>query len=81
MWSLNFSLSSIDFHRSRFGIAGGVKNPDIGTFAEYVVMERDQVILAPEYLDDVHLAAWPLGGLTAWRYAAFLNLFNESLFI
>ena len=67
MWFLNFSLSFIDFHRSKFGVVGGVKNPDIGTFAEYVVVERDQVILAPDYLDDIHLAAWPLGGLTAWR--------------
>jgi NADPH:quinone reductase-like Zn-dependent oxidoreductase len=44
-----------------------VKNPALGTFAEYVVVERDEVILAPDHLDDIHLAAWPLGGLTAWR--------------
>lgn len=62
-------------------MAGGVNDPDIGTFAEYVVMERDQVILAPEHLDDVHLAAWPLGGLTAWRYDALFTFFNELLFI
>ena len=62
-------------------MAGGVNDPDIGTFAEYVVMERDQVILAPEHLDDVHLAAWPLGGLTAWRYDVLFTFFNELLFI
>lgn len=49
-------------------ILGGVGRPPLGTFAEYVVVERDQVILAPDHLDDIHLAAWPLGGLTAWRF-------------
>lgn len=47
---------------------GGGSHPPLGTFAEHVVVERDQVILAPSHLDDIHLAAWPLGGLTAWRY-------------
>lgn len=32
-----------------------------------MVVERDQVILAPEHIDNVHLAAWPLGGVTSWR--------------
>lgn len=41
--------------------------PPLGTFAEYIVVERDQVIPAPDHLDDVQVAAWPLGGLTAWR--------------
>ena len=40
---------------------------DFGTFAQYIVVERDQVILTPDHLDDVHAAAWPLGGVTAWR--------------
>lgn len=39
----------------------------IGTFSEYVAVERDQVIPTPDYLDDEHAAAWPLGGVTAWR--------------
>ena len=38
-----------------------------GTFAEYVVVERDQVLSTPDHLDDVHAAAWPLGAVTAWR--------------
>ncbi|KAG9313485.1 hypothetical protein JVU11DRAFT_5810 [Chiua virens] len=38
----------------------------------YVVVERDQVIRSPDHLDDVHMAAWPVGGLTAWR-AAIVN--------
>ena len=50
-----------------FGILGGGDLPPIGTFSEYVVVERDQVIVTPTHLDDVHAAAWPLGGLTAWR--------------
>lgn len=50
-----------------FGILGGGALPPIGTFAEYVVVERDQVIPTPSHLDDVQMAAWPLAGLTAWR--------------
>ena len=46
---------------------GGIKSPSIGTFAEYVTVERDEIILAPEHLDDEHAAAWPLAGVTAWR--------------
>ncbi|KAG8216808.1 hypothetical protein J3R82DRAFT_7058 [Butyriboletus roseoflavus] len=57
---------------SMFGILGGGKHPPLGTFADYVVVERDQVIRSPDHLDDVHMAAWPLGGLTAWR-AAVVN--------
>uniref|UniRef100_A0A8H8CPC1 Enoyl reductase (ER) domain-containing protein n=1 Tax=Psilocybe cubensis TaxID=181762 RepID=A0A8H8CPC1_PSICU len=55
---------------SRFGILGGGVYPPIGTFAEHVVVERDQVIPTPEHLDDVHIAAWPIGGVTAWRAVA-----------
>lgn len=56
-----------------FGILGGGSRPPIGVFSEYVVVERDQVILAPDHVDDVHLSAWPLGGLTAWRYVTYLH--------
>ncbi|TDL27317.1 NAD(P)-binding protein [Rickenella mellea] len=56
-----------DAPESRFGILGGGNHPPLGTFAEYVTVDRDQVIPAPEHLDDVHVAAWPLGGVTAWR--------------
>lgn len=47
---------------------GGGNRPALGVFSEFVVVERDQVIIAPDHLDDIHLAAWPLGGVTAWRY-------------
>jgi len=55
-----------------FGIMGGTNMTPLGTFAEYVVVERDQVIPTPDYLDDIHAAAWPLGGVTAWR-AVMIN--------
>ncbi|KAG1863611.1 hypothetical protein DFJ58DRAFT_774080 [Suillus subalutaceus] len=58
--------------QSGFGILGGGRNPPLGTFAEYVVVERNQVIRSPDHLDDVQVSAWPLGGLTAWR-AAIVN--------
>ncbi|EGN95835.1 hypothetical protein SERLA73DRAFT_155109 [Serpula lacrymans var. lacrymans S7.3] len=57
---------------SDFGIIGGGSNPPIGTFSDYVVVERNQVVQSPDHLDDVTLSAWPLGGLTAWR-AAIVN--------
>ncbi|KAF7773148.1 hypothetical protein Agabi119p4_5315 [Agaricus bisporus var. burnettii] len=57
---------------SKFGILGGGAHPPIGTFTEYIVVERDQVILTPDHLNDVQAAAWPLGGVTAWR-AAIVN--------
>ena len=53
-----------------FYILGGGKANPLGTFAEYVVVERDQVIPTPDHLDDVHAAAWPIGAVTAWRYAS-----------
>lgn len=56
-----------DAPESRFGILGGGSFPPLGTFTQYVVVERDQVILSPDHLDDVHAAAWPIGGVTAWR--------------
>lgn len=52
---------------SGFGILGGGKNPPLGTFAEYITVDRDQVIPAPDHLDDEYAAAWPLAGVTAWR--------------
>ncbi|KDQ50096.1 hypothetical protein JAAARDRAFT_42352 [Jaapia argillacea MUCL 33604] len=56
-----------DAPESNFVIVGGVSGTRVGTFSEYVVVERDQVILTPHHLDDIHAAAWPLGGVTAWR--------------
>ncbi|OJT08894.1 hypothetical protein TRAPUB_245 [Trametes pubescens] len=52
---------------SRFFVLGGSNATTLGTFAQYVVVERDQVIPTPDHLDDVHAAAWPLGAVTAWR--------------
>ena len=50
-----------------FSVVGAVKAVDFGTFTQYVVVDRDQVILTPDHLDDIHAAAWPLGCVTAWR--------------
>ena len=55
----------------RFGVIGGVNHPNIGTFAEYIVVERDEVIPPPPHVTDVQIAAWPLAGVTAWRFASF----------
>ncbi|KXN92663.1 hypothetical protein AN958_11764 [Leucoagaricus sp. SymC.cos] len=52
---------------SAFGILGGGALPPIGTFSEYITVERDQVIPTPDHLSDVEAAAWPLGAVTAWR--------------
>ena len=52
----------------RFGIVGGGSNPPIGTFAEYVVVERKYVIPTPDHLSSEEAAAWPVGGVTAWRF-------------
>ena len=51
-----------------FTVVGGTAMTPFGTFAEYAVVERDQVLLTPDHLDDVHAAAWPLAAVTAWRY-------------
>ncbi|KAG6830497.1 hypothetical protein H0H87_007854 [Tephrocybe sp. NHM501043] len=55
---------------SNFGIMGGVSYPPLGTFTEYLAVERDQLIPSPGHLTDVEISAWPLGGVTAWRAAA-----------
>ena len=41
-----------------------------GMLAEYVVMDQDQAIRAPSYLDDIHAAAVPVAGVTAWHAVA-----------
>ena len=51
----------------RFGMLGGCRFPPLGTFATYVAVSRDEVLPTPAHLDDVRAAAWPLGGVTAWR--------------
>ncbi|KAJ7049362.1 chaperonin 10-like protein [Mycena amicta] len=50
-----------------YGILGSSTSPAIGTFSEYVVVARDEVIKTPAHLTDEQAAAWPLAGLTAWR--------------
>ncbi|KAG8901732.1 hypothetical protein FRB99_005122 [Tulasnella sp. 403] len=52
---------------SRFGVVGGLDFPILGTFSEYVVVERDEVIEVPNHLSFDQAAAWPCAGLTAWR--------------
>ncbi|KAL7283719.1 hypothetical protein ACG7TL_003156 [Trametes sanguinea] len=52
-----------DAPESNFYILGGGKMTPLGTFAHYVVVERDQVIPTPDHLDDVHAAAWPIGAV------------------
>lgn len=41
--------------------------PNPGTFAEYVVVDAEDVSLAPSHLSPTEAAALPLGGLTAYR--------------
>jgi len=61
-----------DAPESEFGVIGGVRWPAVGTFAEYVVIEKDKVFLSAPHLSDINMAAWPLAGVTAWR-ATMIN--------
>ncbi|KAJ3963881.1 NAD(P)-binding protein [Lentinula raphanica] len=56
-----------DAPQSQFGVIGGVRWPAVGTFAEYVIIEKDKVLPSASHLSDVHMAAWPVAGVTAWR--------------
>ncbi|EAU80627.1 hypothetical protein CC1G_10194 [Coprinopsis cinerea okayama7 len=51
----------------KFYPLGGAVTKLGGTFSEYIVLERQHLIPTPKHLDDIHAAAWPLGGVTAWR--------------
>jgi len=62
----------------KFGIIGGTAFPVKGVFSDYVVVERDQVIATPDHLDDVHAAAWPLAGVTAWRAVVVKAQINKG---
>ncbi|KAJ6539836.1 NAD(P)-binding protein [Mycena vulgaris] len=64
--------SDINGPESQFGILGSSSFPALGTFAEYVVVQRGEVIPTPSHLTDEQIAAWPLAGLTAWRSIAVL---------
>ncbi|KAJ6537728.1 hypothetical protein B0H19DRAFT_1180732 [Mycena capillaripes] len=59
---------------SNFGVLGGGSFPPLGTFAEYVVVERSEVLPTPAHLTDEQIAAWPLAGLTAWRAIALAKI-------
>ncbi|KAI0293558.1 hypothetical protein BC826DRAFT_1141641 [Russula brevipes] len=52
-----------------FGILGGGATPPLGTFTTHVALAREHVLRTPAHLDDVHAAAWPVAGVTAWRAA------------
>ncbi|MGI5131671.1 zinc-dependent alcohol dehydrogenase family protein [Pseudonocardia sp. CA-107938] len=38
-----------------------------GMLAEYVLLDQDEAVRAPETLDDVHAAVLPAAGVTAWH--------------
>ncbi|KAF9532823.1 hypothetical protein CPB83DRAFT_867255 [Crepidotus variabilis] len=59
-----------DAPESQFGTVGGTTYPKIGTFCEYIVVERDHVLPTPAHLDDIHAATWPVAGITSWRAVA-----------
>lgn len=51
-----------------FGLLGNTKPTNgVGTFCEYVAIEKDQLVAAPRHLDAVYSAALPCGGVTAYR--------------
>ncbi|KAJ7813862.1 hypothetical protein B0H14DRAFT_2851821 [Mycena olivaceomarginata] len=59
---------------SDFGIVGGTSFPPVGTFSQYVVVPRTEVLQTPAHLSDEQIAAWPLAGLTAWRAIALAGI-------
>lgn len=50
-----------------YKILGGTSTIPIGTLIEEVVVEQDEVEVAPRHLSDAEAAALPLTGLTGWR--------------
>lgn len=62
--------------RYRFSLIGGGSNPPIGTFTEYVAVERTHVIPTPDHLSSEEAAAWPVGGVTAWRLVPLFSIFS-----
>ncbi|KWU43914.1 NAD(P)-binding protein [Rhodotorula sp. JG-1b] len=60
--------SGPDVPGKQFGILGSVKQTEgRGTYAEYVVVGKDDVIECPEHLSAVEAATVPLGSLTSYR--------------
>ncbi|KAJ4480089.1 NAD-P-binding protein [Lentinula aciculospora] len=56
-----------DAPESQFGVIGGVRWPALGTFAVYVIVEKDNIVPSAPHLSDIDMAAWPVAGITAWR--------------
>lgn len=50
-----------------FTILGASKGTEVGTAQEWVVVDQDEVVAAPEHLTPAEGAALPLVGLTGWR--------------
>ncbi|GAA5948004.1 hypothetical protein JCM10213_007016 [Rhodosporidiobolus nylandii] len=64
----NESSTGPDVPNQPFGILGGVSQTGgRGTYAEYIVVGKDDVIACPEHLTREQAAAVPLGALTAYR--------------
>ena len=52
-----------------FGILGGTKaTGGVGCFAEYVAVEKDQIMPAPKHLTPEQAASLPCAAVTAYRY-------------
>ncbi|KAF7331455.1 NAD(P)-binding protein [Mycena kentingensis (nom. inval.)] len=63
---------------STFGILGSSSFPALGTFSEYVVVDRNEVLKTPPHLTDEEAAACPLAGLTAWRAVSLAQVSSNS---
>ena len=74
------SLYGLIVFRHRFSIVGGSSDPPIGTFAEYVTVERKYLVKTPDYLSSEAVAAWPVAGVTAWRSVLSLLRFRVFSF-
>jgi NADPH:quinone reductase-like Zn-dependent oxidoreductase len=51
----------------KYGIIGSSAGYDLGTAQEYIVVDENEVVPAPEHLSPAEGAALPLVGVTAWR--------------
>ncbi|CAG8653177.1 11960_t:CDS:2, partial [Acaulospora morrowiae] len=58
-WGMDERTSSRDF-----GVLGG---PNDGTFAEYVIVPAENLVLKPAFLTPEQAAAIPIAGLTSYR--------------
>lgn len=60
-----------------YKILGGTKTIPLGTLQEALVVDENEVDLAPTHLSPAEAAALPLTGLTGWR--AFVTKSNNAL--